>query len=63
MSAGKGSSPRNCFSKQYKDNYDSINWNHKKPNRKKPDKYTDTEYREPECEHCGRVYCDCPNKY
>jgi hypothetical protein len=23
---GKGSSPRNCFSKAYKSNYDSINW-------------------------------------
>jgi len=23
---GKGSSPRNCFSKQFKQNYDSINW-------------------------------------
>lgn len=22
--AGKGSKPRNCFSKQYRDNYDSI---------------------------------------
>lgn len=26
MSAGKGDKPRNCFSKQYKDNYDSIIW-------------------------------------
>lgn len=26
MSAGKGDSPRNCFSKQYRNNYDSINW-------------------------------------
>lgn len=23
---GKGSKPRNCFSKQFKDNYDGINW-------------------------------------
>lgn len=23
---GKGSSPRNCFSKQFQDNYESINW-------------------------------------
>ena len=22
----KGDKPRNCFSKQYRDNYDSINW-------------------------------------
>lgn len=24
---GKGDKPRNCFSKQYKNNYDEINWN------------------------------------
>lgn len=24
--AGKGSSPRNCFSKKFKDNYEDINW-------------------------------------
>ena len=30
MSAGKGDKPRNCFSKQYKKNHDSINWGHKK---------------------------------
>lgn len=23
---GKGDSPRNCFSKQYRTNYDGINW-------------------------------------
>jgi hypothetical protein len=23
---GKGDAPRNCFSKQFKDNYDSIDW-------------------------------------
>jgi hypothetical protein len=26
MSNGKGDSPRNCFSKKFKDNYDAINW-------------------------------------
>jgi hypothetical protein len=31
MSAGKGSKPRSCFSKNYKSNYDSINWGNKKP--------------------------------
>lgn len=25
--AGKGDKPRNCFSKQFKDNYDLIKWN------------------------------------
>jgi hypothetical protein len=24
---GKGDKPRNCFSRQFKDNYESINWN------------------------------------
>jgi hypothetical protein len=31
-SAGKGDSPRNCFSKQFKDNYDLINWSKHKQN-------------------------------
>jgi hypothetical protein len=26
MMNGKGDAPRNCFSKQYKDNYETINW-------------------------------------
>jgi hypothetical protein len=25
--AGKGDKPRNCFSEQYRNNYDSIKWN------------------------------------
>lgn len=31
--AGKGDSPRNIFSKNFRDNYDQINW---KPKPKKP---------------------------
>lgn len=32
--AGKGDSPRNCFSKEYKDNYDLIDWSaHKRTNK------------------------------
>ena len=27
---GKGDTHRNCFSKQFKKNYDSINWGHSK---------------------------------
>ena len=27
--AGKGDRPRNCFSQQYRDNFDSIDWNKK----------------------------------
>lgn len=30
MSNGKGDVPRNCFSKKFKDNYDSINWGRNK---------------------------------
>lgn len=26
MSAGKGDKPRNCFSAEFKNNYDEINW-------------------------------------
>jgi hypothetical protein len=29
MSAGKGDKPRNCFSKNYKNNYDNIIWEKK----------------------------------
>jgi len=39
-SAGKGSSPRNCFSKNYKNNYDLINWSNKK--QKKNTKYANS---------------------
>jgi len=28
--AGKGDKPRNCFSEQYRENYDSIKWDSKK---------------------------------
>ncbi len=27
--AGKGDKPRNCFSEQYRNNYESINWSKK----------------------------------
>lgn len=27
---GKGDSPRNCFSKQFKNNYDDISWDNSK---------------------------------
>lgn len=29
MSAGKGDKPRNCFSEQYRSNYDDIDWGKK----------------------------------
>ena len=29
MNAGKGSKPRSCFSKRFKDNYDNIIWSAK----------------------------------
>jgi len=28
---GKGDAPRNCFSKQFKVNYETINWSKKNP--------------------------------
>ncbi len=28
--AGKGDKPRNCFSRKFKDNFDSINWSKNK---------------------------------
>ena len=33
---GKGDSPRNCFSEQFRNNYDLIDW--KKPSEKNNDK-------------------------
>ena len=75
---GKGDSPRNCFSKAYKSNYDTINWGRSKnsfksifvedreeKNRKKRIKKfnANKELTEAECEHCSRIYCDCENKY
>lgn len=33
MSAGKGDKPRNCFSEQFKQNYEDICWN-KPPDNK-----------------------------
>ena len=33
--AGKGDKPRNCFSKQFKDNYDLIVWCKPQPVKKK----------------------------
>lgn len=90
---GKGDSPRNCFSKTYKSNYDSINWGRpktidevcgapkgsfkrylkeqteelerqEKARQKRIRKANaDKSITEPECEHCGRIYCDCENKY
>ena len=35
MSAGKGDKPRNCFSKQYKENHDLIDWGRKKNKKNK----------------------------
>jgi len=33
MSAGKGFKPRNCFSKNFKQNYENINWINKEENK------------------------------
>jgi hypothetical protein len=90
---GKSDRPRNCFSKQFKSNYDSINWgrpktidevcgvpkgtfkhnlkeqseqlnSQEKARQKRLRKSNkDKTVKEPECEHCGRIYCDCETKY
>jgi hypothetical protein len=33
--AGKGDAPRNCFSQEYRKNYDHINWKKDKPKDEK----------------------------
>jgi len=43
---GKGSRPRNCFSKQFKDNYSNINWKSKK----RPNAIHNMRF----CEYCGK---------
>ncbi len=37
---GKGDSPRNCFSKSFKSNYDSIDWGRSNNKRDKINKNT-----------------------
>jgi len=39
-SAGKGDDPRNCFSKEFRDNYDAIDWGHPKEKTPKDIKST-----------------------
>ncbi len=34
--AGKGDKPRNCFSLNFRDNYDKINWKPKKKQESDP---------------------------
>lgn len=44
--AGKGDKPRSCFSKQFKQNYELINWKKNKKNydKKNTTNNHDTEY-------------------
>jgi len=42
---GKGSKPRNCFSSEFKNNYDSINWGRPKTNETKQQKETRNDAR------------------
>jgi hypothetical protein len=53
--SGKGDKPRNCFSKQFKNNYDEIDWGNF---TKKQVKFEEIE-EDPGCEFCGLIYCDC----
>jgi len=52
MSAGKGDKPRNCFSKKFKNNYDSIDW--KRKTCKKCGEKILTKYET--CPRCGEEY-------
>jgi hypothetical protein len=40
---GKGDKPRNCFSKQFKNNYEEINWNSNSESNFKDSKETNGE--------------------
>lgn len=44
MSNGKGDTPRNCFSKKFKDNYELINWNKSKKSNVVCDKLSDNSH-------------------
>lgn len=48
MSAGKGDKPRNCFSKQFKDNYDQIKWGEDPKDNKFKQKLDDALKKYPE---------------
>lgn len=62
---GKGSRPRNCFSKQFKDNYSSINWGSKK--KPKQDlmfceycaKFQEIDEDMCSCSKCGKITMTC----
>lgn len=36
MNAGKGSKPRNCFSKKFKETFDTISWSSKQGTEIRP---------------------------
>lgn len=40
---GKGSKPRNCFSSEFRNNYQEINWRYQEKLKNTPT----------ECSHCG----------
>ena len=42
---GKGSAPRNCFSKHFKDNYETINWSKKNPAKESEQEAGETKQR------------------
>jgi len=45
MQNGKGDNPRNCFSRQFKDNYETINWSKKNPAKESEQEAGETEQR------------------
>jgi hypothetical protein len=50
--AGKGDRPRNCFSKQFKDNYDLIDWG---KNKRTPAGQINE--KKCQCGNCKGEYC------
>lgn len=44
----KGSNPRNCFSTDFRDNYDDIDWS-VKTEKQEEDKPTNEESQQPKC--------------
>lgn len=64
MNAGKGDSPRNCFSSTFKDNFDKINWGIKAvslPETEKKTTMLKKLYPCLKCRFAGKVVATCPD--
>ena len=59
MSAGKGDSPRNCFSQSYRENYNNISWGEYQkilPNKACPKCNNPVRFNFKACRTCGHVF-------